>query len=139
MKRLALTLLAASALGLAGSAIADTDPRAIMSGAQLNPVMADAFQKTGTGVTIFHHTFTVMAPANCTGETASGQICEVLLNHTCQTPATFVVVHEKIKGNEEVVKAKEITVYPHDLFVMTYTKPLMAGLALDVVDFKKVN
>ena len=134
MKRLTLKLITLGALALAGSAFADTDPLAneIMQ-VQLNPAMKAAFQTVNTNITIHHHAFNVVGPAIC-----DDGMCRVLLDSLHTDPKTFIVIHETTEGDEASVKAKVITIFPQELYELTYLVPEAKNSALTVTNMHRV-
>lgn len=134
MKRFMLKMLTVGTLTLAGSAFADTDvvANSIMN-VQLNPIMQDALTAANTSITIRHFPFIVVAPATCVAKT-----CTVVLDYMYNDPKTFIVIHENNEGNKSIVKAKVITIFPQELYQMSYELPAIKGTALTVTDIHRL-
>lgn len=133
MKHITLKCLAFGALALAGSAFAETLPTSDIMGMQLKPIMRDAFSQAGTGVSIAHHQFAVVAPATCAHNT-----CNVVLDYMNLDPKTFVVVHEKLTGDTETLHAKVVTVFQQELYQVTYLQPCNKKMALTVTNVQRI-
>ena len=134
MKRLSLTLVTLAALTVAGSALAESDMVANdIMGLQLNPVMHDAFHQGHNQITIQQHPFVVVAPATC-----AATHCTVILDYLNNDPKTFIVLHEKAEGDETLLKAKVITIFPQQLYQLSYNAPTLNHTALTVTDIHRI-
>ncbi len=134
MKYFSLKMLTLGSLALAGSAMADNDPvTKALNGLQLNPIMAQAFANANTSITIRNHPFVVLAPATCNVNT-----CSVVLDYMNNDPKSFIVLHEKVEGDATLIKAKLITIFPQQLYQLTYLNPAIKHVALTVTDIHRI-
>jgi hypothetical protein len=134
-----LTVAGALIAGVAFGVTAQAGQFDNLSGLQLKPLMAQAFQVPQTGVSFGGHNFIVKAPAQC-GDNGDGtQICHVLLAHSCRQDGYYLVVDQSIHPQTKQL-VTQVSAYPDmPKVVLTYTQSYLPGSALNVVAVQPAN